>query len=147
MDDGLLIVACFDTKSMANSCGNCPSEQLLEARAAADGLPTALKAALDRLLQKPSFEAKYMCEWYDVKVRGMLGSGQRDVQEIEMSGRTLRWTEHLEYEAGDKTSAGIVAWLGFERRIGVGQQRSHESRGTQLDGLGLERASSSLDRF
>ena len=39
-----------------------------------------------------------MCEWYDVKVCGLLGSG-----ELEMLGRSLRWTEEgLEYEASDK---------------------------------------------
>ena len=41
-----------------------------------------------------------MCEWYDVKVRGIPGSGRRDVEEIEILGRTLRWTEKgLEHEA------------------------------------------------
>ena len=30
-----------------------------------------------------------MCEWYDVKVRGVLGSGKRDVHEIEILGRSL----------------------------------------------------------
>ena len=69
-----------------------------------------------------------MCEWYNVKVRGILGSRKRDVQEIENVGRTSRWTEHsLEYEAGEKTSAGVVAWLGLERRIADGLQRSHGS--------------------
>ena len=29
-----------------------------------------------------------MHEWYDVKVRGVLGSGKRDVHEIEILGRT-----------------------------------------------------------
>ena len=44
-----------------------------------------------------------MCEWYDEKVRGILGHGRRDVQKIEMLLRTLRWTEHgLEYEVGDE---------------------------------------------
>ena len=44
-----------------------------------------------------------MHEWYDVKVRGILGSGKRDVQEIEILGRNLTWTEEgLEYEGSDK---------------------------------------------
>ena len=34
-----------------------------------------------------------MCEWYGVKLRGILGSGRRDVREIEIRGRSLRWTE------------------------------------------------------
>ena len=39
-------------------------------------------------------------EWCDVEVHGIFGSVGQDVQEIETSGRTLRWTEHgLEYEA------------------------------------------------
>ena len=36
-----------------------PPEQLLEARAAADRRPNALKAALDRLWQKPFFDDFY----------------------------------------------------------------------------------------
>ena len=44
-----------------------------------------------------------MCEWYDVKVRGTLGSGKRDVREIEILGRSLRWTEEgVEYEVSDR---------------------------------------------
>ena len=44
-----------------------------------------------------------MHEWYDVKVRGVLGSGKRDVHEIEILGRNLTWTEEgLEYEGSDK---------------------------------------------
>ena len=34
-----------------------------------------------------------MHEVYDVKVRGILGSGKRDVHEIEILGRNLTWTE------------------------------------------------------
>ena len=45
-------------------------------------------------------ERSRMCEWYDVKVCGLLGSGRRHVRELEMLGRSLRWTEEgLEYEA------------------------------------------------
>ena len=36
--------------------------------------------------QLRKIEAK-MHEWYEVKVRGMLGSGKRDVHEIETLGR------------------------------------------------------------
>ena len=34
-----------------------------------------------------------MCEGYHVKVRGILGSGKRNVREMEILGRSLRWTE------------------------------------------------------
>ena len=48
-----------------------------------------------------------MCEWYDVKVRDILASAQRDVREIEILGGSLRWTEEgLEYEASDKHRQG-----------------------------------------
>ena len=44
-----------------------------------------------------------MCEWYDVKARGILGSGKRDVREVEILGRSVRWTERWrEYETSDK---------------------------------------------
>ena len=29
-----------------------------------------------------------MCQWYGVEVRGILGCGRRDAQEIEILGRT-----------------------------------------------------------
>ena len=36
-------------------------------------------------------------------MRGILGRGKRDVRELEMLGRSLRWTEEgLEYEASDE---------------------------------------------
>ena len=34
-----------------------------------------------------------MCEWCEVKLRGILGSGQRDVREVEILGGSSRWTE------------------------------------------------------
>ena len=44
-----------------------------------------------------------MHEWYDIKVRGILGSGKRDVHEIEVLGKKLTWTEEgLENEGSDK---------------------------------------------
>ena len=50
-----------------------------------------------------------MCEWYEVKVRGILGSEKRDVREIEILGRSFRWTEEgLEYEASDKLCQALL---------------------------------------
>ena len=34
-----------------------------------------------------------MCEWCDVKVRGILGGGIQDVHETGFLGRNLTWTE------------------------------------------------------
>ena len=59
-------------------------------------------------------EAK-MHEWYDVKVRGILGSGKRDVHKIEILGRNLAWIEEgLEYEGSDKHRRAIAGRLGVE---------------------------------
>ena len=55
-----------------------------------------------------------MHEWYDVKVRGVLGSGKRDVHEIEISGRNLTWTEEgSEYESSDKHRRALLEGLGL----------------------------------
>ena len=55
-----------------------------------------------------------MCEWYDVQVRGVLGSGKRDVREIEILGRTLTWTEEgLVYECSDKHRQAFLEGLGL----------------------------------
>ena len=56
-------------------------------------------------------EAK-MHEWFDVKVRGILGSGKRDVHEIEMLDRNLTWTEEG-LEGIDKHRRALLEGLGF----------------------------------
>ena len=64
-------------------------------------------------------EAK-MHEWYDVKVRGILGSGKRDVHEIEILGRNLTWTEKgLEYEDSDKHRRALLEGLGLNEESKV----------------------------
>ena len=54
-------------------------------------------------------EAK-MHEWYDVKVRGILGSGKRDVHEIEILGRNLTWTEEGLWSKRAATSIVEHCW-------------------------------------
>ena len=74
-------------------------------------------------------EAK-MHEWYDVKVRGILGSGKHDVHEIEILGRNLTWTEEgLEYEGSDKHRRALLEGLGLNEGVEGGQQCSRETRG------------------
>ena len=59
-------------------------------------------------------EAK-MHEWYDVEVRGVLGSGKRDVHEMEILGRNLTWTERrLGVRGQRQTSSSIAGRLGVE---------------------------------
>ena len=56
-----------------------------------------------------------MHEWYDVQVRGILGSGKRDVHEIEILGRNLTWTEEGFGVRGQRqTSSSIAGRLGVE---------------------------------
>ena len=44
-----------------------------------------------------------MPEWYDTKVRGVLGNRERDIHEMEILRRLLRWAENgLENEANDR---------------------------------------------
>ena len=42
---------------------------------------------------EPKMIQAKMCEWYDVKVRDILGGRERDVREIEILGRSLTWSE------------------------------------------------------
>ena len=54
-----------------------------------------------------------MCEWYDVKVRGILGTGKRDVRKIEILATSVKWTEEgLESEASDRRRQALLEGLG-----------------------------------
>ena len=65
-----------------------------------------------------------------LKVRGVLGSGKRDVHEIEILGRNLTWTEEgLEYEGSDKHRQALLEGLGLNEESIGGQQCSRETRG------------------
>ena len=78
-----------------------------------DDFPFAATSELGKMRSR-------LCEWCDVKVRDLLGSGKRDVREIEILGRSLRWTEEgLEYEASDQHRQARLKGLGLsERRSG-----------------------------
>ena len=48
-------------------------------------------------------------------MRGLLGSGKRDVHEIEILGRNLTWTEEgVEYEGSDKHRRALLEGLGLK---------------------------------
>ena len=54
-------------------------------------------------------------KWYDVKDRGIMGSGTRDIKEVVILGRTLKFTEMgLEYTADCKHRDAILEELGLE---------------------------------
>jgi len=57
-----------------------------------------------------------MEQWYDVKFRGIMGSGRQDIKEVVILGRKLRWThEGLEYEADPRHRREIMKATGLQR--------------------------------
>ena len=82
-----------------------------------------------------------MHEWYDVKVRGILGSGKRDVHEIEILGRNLTWTEEgLEYEGSDKHRRALLAGLGLNE-----ESKAVNSAAVRPEEIGQEEDTDMLD--
>ena len=58
--------------------------------------------------------AEQMKSIYELKVRGILGDGPDDDEEITILNRTLRWTaEGLEYRADDKHVREITKYFGL----------------------------------
>ena len=58
-----------------------------------------------------------MKSWYDMKVRGMLGGGSSDDEEVTILGRRLRWrrgTRIVEYEADDKYVKEVVKEMNLQ---------------------------------
>ena len=56
-----------------------------------------------------------MHEWYDVKVRGILGSGKRDVHEIEIFGQESDMDRgRLGVRGQRQASSSIAGRLGVE---------------------------------
>ena len=76
-----------------------------------------------------------MHEWYDVKVRGVLGSGKRDVHEIQILGRNLTWTEEalLEGLGLNEESKAVNSAAGNQRRLIKKRTRRCWTRQKQKD--------------
>ena len=56
-----------------------------------------------------------MATWFEIKVRGMLGSDEQDDKEIVILGRTVKWTnEGIRYEADPRHRRLILEHFGFE---------------------------------
>ena len=58
-----------------------------------------------------------MKSWYDIKVRGILGGGSSDDEEVTILGRRLRWrkgTKIIEYEADDKYVKEVVKEMNLQ---------------------------------
>jgi hypothetical protein len=55
--------------------------------------------------------------WYDIKDRGIMGSGGGEIKEVTILGRTLRWVEGgLEYEADEGHRRKIMEMEGLSER-------------------------------
>jgi hypothetical protein len=53
--------------------------------------------------------------WYDIKDRGIMGSGNGETKEVTILGRTVRWTkEGVEYEADEKHRKELLKKLELE---------------------------------
>jgi hypothetical protein len=60
---------------------------------------------------------KLMQEWYEVKVRGMMGEEETDTQEMTLLNRRLRWSiQDVEYEADPQHAKKIIEDLGFDSK-------------------------------
>ncbi len=56
-----------------------------------------------------------MQEWYEIKDRGIMGSGVGEIREVTIWGRTVRWTvEGIEYEADAKHRETLMKKAGLE---------------------------------
>ena len=56
-----------------------------------------------------------MAEWYDIKIRGMMGPDAGDDKEIRIKNRVVKWeSDKLVHEADDKHVTNILFELGFD---------------------------------
>ena len=56
-----------------------------------------------------------MAEWYDIKDRGMMGSGSNEAKEVTILGRVVRWTSGgIEYEADLEHRRRLMEMEGLE---------------------------------
>ena len=91
-----------------------------------------------------------LCEWYDVTVRGILGSGRRDVQAIGILGRTLRRTEQgLQHEAGGKHRQALLQGLGLneDSKTVNSEAMKEEELSQEEDEKFLEAEEESVQKF
>ena len=69
---------------------------------------------------------------YDIKVRGVLCTGKRGFCEMEILGRSLRWTEEgLEYEASDRHHQALPQGMGLCSESKMVRQSHGHARGDE----------------
>ena len=75
-----------------------------------------------------------MSEWYGVKVRGTLGTGRRDVREIEIQRGNLRWTDQgLEKGTSSEHRVALMEGMGLNE-----ESKMVNSAAAKLDQIGQE---------
>ena len=101
--------------------------------------------------------------WYDIKDRGIMGSDQGEIKEVEILGRRLRWMEQgIEYEGDRKHRESLLEEEGLDDRanavvspteraegrglidddveLGVEERRRFRSSAAKLNYLGQDRS-------
>ena len=59
--------------------------------------------------------AAKMAEWYQIKIRAVMGHDDQDDKEVRILNRVIRWgRDRIEYEADDKHVTTIMGELGFD---------------------------------
>ena len=59
-----------------------------------------------------------MGEWFEIKVKGVLGPEDKDMKEIVILGRLVRWTEDgVEFEADPRHRKALMDHFGFEEGV------------------------------
>lgn len=80
-----------------------------------------------------------MSQWYDIKVRGVLGGQEGDTEEVTILNRRLSWRNgRIEYEADEKHVKTILEELGLEEgsnglEVPVERRSSPEGDGEEED--------------
>ena len=79
-----------------------------------------------------------MADWYEIKFRGIMGSGVDNIGSITILGRTLRWTSsRLEYEADGKHRALLMEKFGMQEEsnavVGPARREDGEKGDATLD--------------
>ena len=85
-----------------------------------------------------------MESWFEIKVRAILGPGDKDDKEVVILGRRVRWTpKGIEYEADPKHRQIVLEYFGFQegsRALGVNGDREEREEEGDSEPLGKEEA-------
>ena len=82
-----------------------------------------------------------MQEWFEIKVRAVMGPEDADDKEVNILGRTVRWKDWgIEYEADKRHRKVIIEYFGFNEKTkgltgnGVSDLEDEDGEDDQVDG-------------